>query len=140
MSCNPELVSAFLDGELEPIIVRPVLTHLLRCDDCCQTMGWLAQIKETIAVGTLLWQDPEEMTRTIMGAIRNEKVYTGRSGLFGRLRRFGVPAVLIAGALAALPATPSVAEEFPPNESFHEPAENRSQCEGERACCMKKGL
>ncbi|MEO5339891.1 MAG: zf-HC2 domain-containing protein [Magnetococcus sp. MYC-9] len=101
MTCNPELVSAFLDGELEPIIVRPVVAHLLQCDDCCQTMGWLAQVKENIA-GGLFWQDPDEMTRSIMGAIKNEKVYAGHTRLFDRLRRFGVSAALIAAVLAEL--------------------------------------
>ncbi len=99
MSCNPELVSAFLDGELEPIILKPVVVHLLRCDHCCQTMGWLAQVKSKVA-GYPDWSDPEEQTQSIMGAIKNEKVYTGRQRLFGRLRRFGVPAILIAAALA----------------------------------------
>ncbi|MEO5363967.1 MAG: zf-HC2 domain-containing protein [Magnetococcus sp. DMHC-8] len=102
MSCDPELVSAFLDGELDPIIVNPVVAHLLQCDNCCQTMGWLAQVKHGVA-GHAVWQDPEEMTQSIMGLIRNEKVYTGRRRLFDRLRRFGVPTVLLVTALAGSP-------------------------------------
>ncbi|WP_130471776.1 zf-HC2 domain-containing protein [Candidatus Magnetaquicoccus inordinatus] len=101
MACNPELVSAFLDGELETVILHPVVAHLLKCDHCCQTMGWLAQVKD--GIGGYLWQDGEDMTQSIMGAIRNEKVYSVHAGLFDRLRRFGVPAVMIATALSALP-------------------------------------
>ncbi|MBF0401462.1 MAG: hypothetical protein HQL80_07130 [Magnetococcales bacterium] len=101
MTCNPELVSAFLDGELEPIILPPVVAHLLKCDHCCQTMSWLAQVKDSLAEGQLMWQDPEEMTQSIMGAIRNEKIFVGHKRLIDRLRAFGVPMAMIATALTA---------------------------------------
>ena len=101
MSCNPELVSAFLDGELEPVIFKPVVTHLLGCDTCCHTMGWLAQVKNGVA-GEVEWHDPDEMTQSIMFAIKNEKVYTGHKRLFDRLRRFGVPTAMIVAALAGV--------------------------------------
>ncbi|MEO5348097.1 MAG: hypothetical protein H7836_00375 [Magnetococcus sp. YQC-3] len=110
MSCDPELVSAFLDGELEPVIFKPVVAHLLKCDACCQTMGWLAQVKSGVA-GDLEWYDPDEMAQSIMVAIRNEKVYTGHKGLFDRLRRFGVPTAMIVAALAGGEA--GWAAEFP---------------------------
>ncbi|MBF0095818.1 MAG: zf-HC2 domain-containing protein [Magnetococcales bacterium] len=102
MACNPELVSAFLDGELETVILHPVVAHLMQCDHCCQTMGWLAQVKEGIAGH--YWNDSEDLTQSIMGAIRNEKVYSRHTSLFERLRRFGVPAVLLATALAQVQA------------------------------------
>ena len=119
MTCNPELVSAFLDGELEPIILQPVVVHLLHCDDCCQVMGWLAQVKESIRMGELLWQDPDEITHAIMGAIKNEKIYLGHKRLFDRLRRFGVPVLLIATALSCLSPTLSMADNAQPDESLH---------------------
>ncbi|MBF0184246.1 MAG: zf-HC2 domain-containing protein [Magnetococcales bacterium] len=102
MACNPELVSAFLDGELETVILRPVVAHLLQCDHCCQTMGWLAQVKEGVA-GNPHWYDAEDLTQSIMGAIRNEKVFSSHQRIFDRLRRFGVPAVFIATALSGMP-------------------------------------
>ncbi|MBF0461371.1 MAG: hypothetical protein HQL87_08245 [Magnetococcales bacterium] len=99
MTCNPELVSAFLDGELDSIILKPVVVHLLQCDQCCQTMGWLAQVKEGI-MGYLACPDPEEMTQSIMMAIKNETVYVRHRRLFDRLRRFGIPVAVLATALS----------------------------------------
>lgn len=102
MSCNPELVSAFLDGELESIILEPVTRHLLVCDDCCRTMGMMAQVRSALADGFALC-DPESVTRSVMMAISNERIESPREGLRRRLLRFGVPAVVIAGALSAWP-------------------------------------
>ncbi len=101
MSCNPELVSAFLDGELEPIILGPVTKHLLKCDDCCRTMGMMAQLRSALADRFML-SDPEHMTHSVMTAINNERVDSPRERLRQRLLWFGVPAVLVAGILAGL--------------------------------------
>ncbi len=116
MSCNPELVSAFLDGELEPIILGPVTKHLLKCDDCCRTMGMMAQVSSALSDRFALC-DPENMTMAVMSAINNERIEPARERLRKRLLWFGVPAVLIAGALAGwgeeahvLPPVASVAE------------------------------
>jgi hypothetical protein len=117
MACNPELVSAFLDGELEAVILHPVVAHLMQCDHCCQTMGWLAQVKEGIAGH--YWNDGEDLTQSIMGAIRNEKVYARHTSLFDRLRRFGVPALLIATALTQLHASEGGAQTEPDDAPVH---------------------
>lgn len=115
MTCNPELVSAFVDGELEQIILQPVVTHLLKCDTCCQTMGWLVQVKDSVAghySHYSIGQDPEEMTRSIMGVIKNEKIYVGHKRLIDRLRRFGVPTAMLVALLAG-----SVSSDMPVEQS-----------------------
>ncbi|MBF0626372.1 MAG: zf-HC2 domain-containing protein [Magnetococcales bacterium] len=72
MTCNHELISAFLDGELEPIIVAPVTGHLLKCDSCCRKLSELAQVQSAMRERCLL-PDPEGLTRSVMLAITNEK-------------------------------------------------------------------
>lgn len=73
--CEPELVSAFLDEELDHGSSDSLTSHLLQCDHCCETMGWMAQIRGGIA-GNFFLCDPEEVTQSVMMAIKNEKVAT----------------------------------------------------------------
>lgn len=102
--CNPELVSAFLDDELDRIILGRVTRHLVHCDDCCRTMGRLAQIRDAFA-GRFVLCEPEEMVQSVMMAIRNEKSTSPRERLRDRLLRFGIPAIVVGTILAtALPA------------------------------------
>lgn len=100
MSCNPELVSAFIDGELESVIVGTVTSHLLHCDDCCRTMSRLAMVQGAVSDKFALCY-PEDLTRSVMLAINNEKMAPTRSRLGQRLLRFGVPALLITSLLTA---------------------------------------
>ncbi|MBF0626892.1 MAG: hypothetical protein HQL91_01585 [Magnetococcales bacterium] len=117
--CNPELVSAFLDNELDPIIVGHVARHLIHCDHCCRTMGRLAQIREVLA-GQIPWMESETFTRSVMMAIHNEKIVSPRERLRDRLLRFGIP-VLVAGAILAeaLPATVDAADHVEYPEIHH---------------------
>jgi anti-sigma factor RsiW len=108
MSCNPELVSAFIDGELEPVIIGSVTNHLLKCDDCCQTMGRLAMVQGAVAEKFALCH-PEDLTQSIMSAISNEKVTQSHSPLYKRLVSFGVPALMVTSLLSA-PSFVSAAE------------------------------
>lgn len=103
MSCNPELVSAFLDGELDWVILGTVTDHLLKCDECCQTMGWLAQVRDGVSDQFVLC-DAEEMTRSVMAAIKNETISPVYGTLRKRLKRFGIPVAVITAALAAMDA------------------------------------
>ncbi|MBF0159101.1 MAG: zf-HC2 domain-containing protein [Magnetococcales bacterium] len=76
MSCNPELVSAFLDGELDTIILEAVMDHLLNCTDCRATLSDLAFAREviaTISAERCLLPNPEGVTLSVMAAISNEK-------------------------------------------------------------------
>ena len=100
MSCNPELVSAFIDGELESVIIGTVTNHLLKCDDCCRTMGRLAMVQEAVSEKFALCH-PEDLTQSVMSAINNEKISAPQSRLQKRLLRFGIPAVLVASLLSA---------------------------------------
>lgn len=99
--CDPELVSAFLDRELDRIIVGHVARHLIHCDHCCRTMGRLAQIRELMA-GEAPWFETDAFTEAVMMAIRNEKSATPRDlrrdSLRDRLLRFGIP-VLVVGTI-----------------------------------------
>ncbi|MEO5332612.1 MAG: hypothetical protein H7839_11355 [Magnetococcus sp. YQC-5] len=70
--CNPELVSAFLDNELDRIIVGRFTRHLLDCDHCCQTMSRLVQVRDAVAEKFALCE-PETLTQSVMMAICNEK-------------------------------------------------------------------
>lgn len=128
MTCEPELVSAFLDGELEPIVLKPVVAHLLRCDTCCQTMGWLAQVKDSVAGYCATWQDPEETTRSIMGAIKNEKIYVGHKRLIDRLRRFGVPTTMVVAVLAGSLLSDPLSEQSPQGDCVDNAAERHVTC------------
>ncbi|MBF0213697.1 MAG: hypothetical protein HQM00_09045 [Magnetococcales bacterium] len=108
--CNPELVSAFLDDELDRIIVGHVARHLIHCDHCCRTMGHLAQIRDVLA-GQLPWFESETFTQSVMMAIRNEKITSPRERLLDRLLRFGIPAIIAGTILAeAMPATVEAAD------------------------------
>jgi anti-sigma factor RsiW len=100
MSCNPELVSAFIDGELESVIVGSVTNHLLKCDDCCRTMGKLAMIQGAVSEKFALCH-PEDLTQSVMQAISNEKMSPPQNRLHKRLVRFGVPALLVTSLLSA---------------------------------------
>jgi hypothetical protein len=100
MSCNPELVSAFIDGELESVIIGTVTNHLLRCDDCCQAMGRLAMVQGAVAEKYALCH-PEDLTQSIMSAISNDKITPSHSPLYKRLVSFGVPALMVASLLSA---------------------------------------
>ncbi|MBF0191074.1 MAG: hypothetical protein HQL99_07975 [Magnetococcales bacterium] len=104
--CNPELVSAFLDNELDRIIVGHVAKHLIHCDHCCQAMGRLAQIRDLMMAGQLPWFEGERFIQSVMMAINNEKSTSPRERLRDRLLRFGIPALLVGTILAeVLPST-----------------------------------
>ncbi|MBF0180678.1 MAG: hypothetical protein HQM03_11710 [Magnetococcales bacterium] len=104
--CNPELVSAFLDDELDQIIVGMVARHLVQCDHCRKTMSRLAQVRDAVAE-KFAWCDPEEMTRSVMMAISNEKSHSPRD----RVSRFGMSVLVLAALFAgALPGSVDAVE------------------------------
>ncbi|MBF0310913.1 MAG: hypothetical protein HQL56_15440 [Magnetococcales bacterium] len=101
MSCNPELVSAFLDGELEKIIMGRVVNHLTRCDACCRTLSRLAAVRDAVS-GHFALPNGEALTHSVMVAISNEQISYGaaqESVLHQRLVRFGLPAALAAALI-----------------------------------------
>ncbi|WP_158089351.1 anti-sigma factor family protein [Magnetofaba australis] len=107
MECNPEMVSAFLDDELDDQTRRSLAEHLLECERCCVLLAKLSALRAALFDRFIL-PDPEAMTRSIMaritGASMDEIVSDSSDKLEGalssRLARFGAPAVL-ALALAA---------------------------------------
>ncbi|MEG3638927.1 anti-sigma factor family protein [Magnetococcus sp. PR-3] len=70
MECNPELVSAFLDGELEPVIRDAFIEHLLECPECQVLLATLGQLKGYMS-GSCALDNPENMTERIMMTIHN---------------------------------------------------------------------
>lgn len=82
--CDLELVSAFLDGELDYVVLGTVTSHLLECENCCQTMGWFVQVRDCVSDG-FVFHDSEEMTQSVMMALKNEKVSQDPSRLSRRL-------------------------------------------------------
>lgn len=90
MRCDPELVSAFLDGELDAVILELVVKHLMQCDNCCITLSHLAQVRDAITDHVTV-QDPEAMTQSIMMAIQNERILPVKHSLQDRLTRLGAP-------------------------------------------------
>ncbi|MEO5347154.1 MAG: hypothetical protein H7834_12360 [Magnetococcus sp. YQC-9] len=108
--CNPELVSAFLDSELDRIIVGHVARHLIGCDHCCRTMGRMAQLRELMCgEEEMPWFESDAFTESVMLAIRNEKSTTPRDrqrdSVRDRLLRFGIPLLVVGTILAeGLPA------------------------------------
>ncbi|ABK44312.1 putative transmembrane anti-sigma factor [Magnetococcus marinus MC-1] len=70
MECNPELVSAFLDGELEPVIRDAFIEHLLVCPECQILLAALGQLKGYMS-GSCALDNPEDLTQRIMMTIHN---------------------------------------------------------------------
>ncbi|MGN7613753.1 anti-sigma factor family protein [Magnetococcales bacterium HHB-1] len=109
MECNAELISAFLDGELDTVIYKKVVDHLLECDRCCRTLANLAMVRDALQEGFSL-ADPEEMTASIMTAVTNDPS-AGSFGIAGgsvgqqlqmKLVRYGLPAAIAAGIISTL--------------------------------------
>ncbi|MBF0610424.1 MAG: hypothetical protein G8345_01350 [Magnetococcales bacterium] len=101
MKCNPELVSAFLDGELDDVILEAVIKHLMECEDCCQTLSHLAQVRDAITDQVTV-SDPEAMTQSIMMAIQNERILPVKHTLHDRLMRVAAPVARAAAALSPM--------------------------------------
>lgn len=99
MTCNPELVSAFLDGELDTIILNHVTRHLLECEECRKTLSRLAQVRDALTDHYTL-SDPEAFTSSIMTAIHNERTVSG-SPSRGPLSKNGLSSSVM-GALSSL--------------------------------------
>ncbi|MEO5367057.1 MAG: zf-HC2 domain-containing protein [Magnetococcus sp. WYHC-3] len=72
MKCDPELVSAFLDDELDSMTLQVVIEHLLRCDNCQQTLTLLSSARDTLHQD-LSSLDCDQGVRHIMGSIFNEE-------------------------------------------------------------------
>jgi anti-sigma factor RsiW len=65
-----ELLSAYLDGELDPTILARVETHLAGCDGCTMV---LEEFRETIRLsgGLTVEQVDETQRRTLLEAFRD---------------------------------------------------------------------
>jgi len=65
-----ELLSAYLDGELDPTTLARVETHLAGCDDCTMV---LEEFRETIRLsgGLTVEEVDETQRRTLLEAFRD---------------------------------------------------------------------
>ncbi|MBF0588416.1 MAG: zf-HC2 domain-containing protein [Magnetococcales bacterium] len=101
--CHPELVSAFLDAELNGKLMRLVTKHLLTCESCCRLLSDLARARDALR-GRCTLPDPEGLTGSVMAALNDEPPITPPpSFLRRRLARFAP--LSVAAALAAAPQT-----------------------------------
>ncbi|MEO5329035.1 MAG: hypothetical protein H7829_12425 [Magnetococcus sp. THC-1_WYH] len=89
MGCNPELISAFLDSELDSVILTEVMDHLLRCDTCGRTLDRLAAVKSAVSDRFFL-PDPEDLTGSVMSAISNECMGSPSGGMMAFLKKIGI--------------------------------------------------
>lgn len=110
MKCNPELVSAFLDGELDEILVKPLVDHLVDCENCKQLLSKLASARDAMAE-SFHFPDPESMTSRIMGALEETVMAPSRGGFQSQLLRYGAPAAVAAAALAGAVQLGATADE-----------------------------
>ncbi|HIJ84794.1 MAG: putative transrane anti-sigma factor [Magnetococcales bacterium] len=88
MGCNPELVSAFLDGELDRVIVGAVTDHLMVCEECCRTLDKLASVKWAVSDKFILSR-PEDLTSSVMSVISNDRVGPSSGGMAAFLKKVG---------------------------------------------------
>ncbi|MBF0131919.1 MAG: hypothetical protein HQL75_04955 [Magnetococcales bacterium] len=89
MGCNPELVSALLDSELDSVILTEVMDHVLRCEECARLLNKLAVVKSAISDRFFL-PDPEDLTGSVMSAISNERMGSPSGGMMAFLKKIGV--------------------------------------------------
>ena len=124
MSCNQELVSAFLDGELDTIILKKVTRHLLECNGCCQSLTHMAQVSDGLRERYTL-PDPEGFTLSVMNAISNEKVHRPQSLLRRKLVQYGLPVALVTLLLSGLSddAMAEIEADLPDTISQHQMVE-----------------
>lgn len=89
MGCNPELISAFLDSELDSVILTEVMDHLLRCEECGLVLNKLATVKSAVSDRFFL-PDPEDLTGSVMSAISNERMGSPSGGMISFLKKIGI--------------------------------------------------
>ncbi len=101
--CHPELVSAFLDGELSGKLQRMVIEHLVECEACSQLLSDLSRARDALR-GRCTLPDPEGLTGSVMAALNKEPpIDPPPSFLRRRLARFAPASVAAAAAMTAMP-------------------------------------
>lgn len=89
MACNPELVSAFLDNELDQVIVGTVTEHLLSCDECVRTMTRLAAVK-VVVTDRFMVHNPEDLALSVMNVLTNDRIAPPTNGMVSFLKKLGI--------------------------------------------------
>lgn len=95
MSCDPEQVTGFVDGELEPALASEVAAHL----EACPTCRGQAEAERALRVRLLAVPDPE-LPRGLEARVRGARVEAQRKRALPRLAmRWALPAaaVLVVG-------------------------------------------
>lgn len=129
MSCNPELVSAFLDGELDEIILGAVIKHLLGCDHCRQILSKLAQVRDTLVEHFNL-PDPEATTASVMSLIHHDSATSMPTSiplsLRDQLLKYGIPVALTSAVLIGWLYQQQAANSRQESEAWHTTTGKRS--------------
>ncbi|MBF0138385.1 MAG: zf-HC2 domain-containing protein [Magnetococcus sp. DMHC-1] len=80
MHCDHELISAYLDGELDELLLDSVTSHLLDCQACCHKFSDLARARDAIQKKCLV-PDPEGVISSVMAAIDENKYHHPSQGM-----------------------------------------------------------
>lgn len=70
MTCSPELLAAYLDGELDATQIATVEQHLSGCQNCSEEYARLLQQKEAIRQTLPYYNAPPELHQSVRKALR----------------------------------------------------------------------
>jgi hypothetical protein len=100
MCVDDQLLSAFIDGELDGNHSEQVKVHLAECSDCRKRMEGMRRISAALSSGTLREEDIALSSRRV--AARLDHVIDPASSRGFWSRRFSVPAPLALAAMLVL--------------------------------------
>ncbi|MBO8142824.1 MAG: zf-HC2 domain-containing protein, partial [Firmicutes bacterium] len=69
MACRPEMLSAYIDGQLEPAARRRVEAHVRRCLRCRAELDELVALKRLLEAAPVP-SPPAGLTESIVGRVR----------------------------------------------------------------------
>ena len=90
----PELLHAYVDGELDLVNTREVEEHLRACDECRLAEEQIRALHEALASDSLAYRAPARLRRNIRAALRREAK--------AEKRQFSFWPVLVTGAAFAV--------------------------------------
>ena len=95
MTCNPERLSNYLDGELSPEEAEQLRAHLSECDRCSAALAAYRELDDKLA-RLKLDRPPSELRRSIYQQIDQKRRSRARWGWAAPLLTPVVPLVLTA--------------------------------------------
>ena len=80
MTCSPELVELFFDGELEAGKLAEVRQHLAGCAECSAVYAGLIEQRAAIKSGAPYYNAPVELRQSLRSALRREALPADSAG------------------------------------------------------------